>query len=460
MEASGSTGSSLNQAAGAADDMQKRIAQAAQEADNKLLNAFKNINSPTNDIKIGWYGIVGAMADAVEKSERLQRTLNAMTSWSALFKEIGSAYDKVDRMLGARPVVSLENENRPRLAGPGDIPFPNFNEAKQGFLPRLVNAPVGDTRKLFESTKDRKERRSPEQRAAEKFTDIETDLQGKIALASAKEESAAHDQIALKIKIENEQRKIGVGATQQQKDEVAALVTQLDAAERAQKAATKEAEAWRDGLREVGDIARNVFSSVASDLRSTNKEGTTFKSTLDLIDRKMMDIASRTLSDSLFGSGKDKSDSGLLGGLFKSGIGALGNAFGFGSGGGSSAFSTPLFSGKPFTFGFADGGIMTSGGPLPLHRYAGGGIANSPQLAMFGEGRTPEAYVPLPDGRSIPVAMRGQSSNVTVHNYAAGVDVTPQVTHEGVTLIVQSALQGFSKQVPGIIADSQRRSNR
>lgn len=63
---------------------------------------------------------------------------------------------------------------------------------------------------------------------------------------------------------------------------------------------------------------------------------------------------------------------------------------------------------------FADGGIMTSDGPVPLRRYAGGGVANSPQLAMFGEGATPEAYVPLPDGRAIPVKMRG-SSGMTIN---------------------------------------------
>jgi len=57
------------------------------------------------------------------------------------------------------------------------------------------------------------------------------------------------------------------------------------------------------------------------------------------------------------------------------------------------------------TFFAANGGIMTSAGPVPLRRYASGGIANSPQLAMYGEGRTPEAYVPLPDGRSIPVRL-------------------------------------------------------
>jgi len=58
-------------------------------------------------------------------------------------------------------------------------------------------------------------------------------------------------------------------------------------------------------------------------------------------------------------------------------------------------------------FKFANGGIMTGDGPMPLKTYARGGIANSPQLAMFGEGSMPEAYVPLPDGRRIPVAMQG-----------------------------------------------------
>lgn len=71
---------------------------------------------------------------------------------------------------------------------------------------------------------------------------------------------------------------------------------------------------------------------------------------------------------------------------------------------------------------FANGGIMTEFGSAPLKKYANGGIANSPQLALFGEGRTPEAYVPLPDGRTIPVTMKGGAGggdnvqiNITVH---------------------------------------------
>jgi hypothetical protein len=68
-----------------------------------------------------------------------------------------------------------------------------------------------------------------------------------------------------------------------------------------------------------------------------------------------------------------------------------------------------LFSGFSLSklFGFAEGGVMTGAGPLPLRRYASGGVASSPQLAMYGEGSVPEAFVPLPDGRRIPVQMRG-----------------------------------------------------
>ena len=70
----------------------------------------------------------------------------------------------------------------------------------------------------------------------------------------------------------------------------------------------------------------------------------------------------------------------------------------------------------PGLTGFANGGIMTGDGPMPLKTYARGGIANSPQLAMFGEGSMPEAYVPLPDGRRIPVAMQGGGGGNTTVN--------------------------------------------
>ena len=67
---------------------------------------------------------------------------------------------------------------------------------------------------------------------------------------------------------------------------------------------------------------------------------------------------------------------------------------------------------------FADGGVMTSSGPMQLNRYARGGVATRPQVALFGEGSMNEAFVPLPDGRRIPVAMNdagGTVVNMTVN---------------------------------------------
>jgi hypothetical protein len=73
-------------------------------------------------------------------------------------------------------------------------------------------------------------------------------------------------------------------------------------------------------------------------------------------------------------------------------------------------------------FAFEKGGIMTSAGAVPLKKYATGGIANSPQLAMFGEGSTPEAYVPLPDGRRIPVQMGGSGGMTITQNIVVGAN--------------------------------------
>jgi hypothetical protein len=55
---------------------------------------------------------------------------------------------------------------------------------------------------------------------------------------------------------------------------------------------------------------------------------------------------------------------------------------------------------------YAGGGIMTPYGNLPLRAYDDGGIATRPMAAIFGEGSMHEAYVPLPDGRTIPVSLQ------------------------------------------------------
>jgi hypothetical protein len=78
---------------------------------------------------------------------------------------------------------------------------------------------------------------------------------------------------------------------------------------------------------------------------------------------------------------------------------------------------------------FADGGIMTEMGPLALRKYANGGIANTPQVAVYGEGSMNEAFVPLPDGRSIPVTITGGQQQSGASN-TAGSGVTVNVINQ------------------------------
>ena len=84
-------------------------------------------------------------------------------------------------------------------------------------------------------------------------------------------------------------------------------------------------------------------------------------------------------------------------------------------------------------FGFADGGVipMANGGIKPKG-YRSGGVVTEPTY-LAGEGKYNEAVVPLPDGRSIPVMMKGSSggnANVTV-NISADGQATENITSDG-----------------------------
>lgn len=97
------------------------------------------------------------------------------------------------------------------------------------------------------------------------------------------------------------------------------------------------------------------------------------------------------------------------GGSTAGNVGGILGLLGLGGGGGAAAAGGGeiLDAGITALAFAANGGVMTSRGMMNLNRYSSGGVADGPQLAMFGEGRMREAYVPLPDGRSIPVTLDG-----------------------------------------------------
>lgn len=126
--------------------------------------------------------------------------------------------------------------------------------------------------------------------------------------------------------------------------------------------------------------------------------GDAFNAFVNNIVHALARIAEQSIAQEIFGT--DKSGAAGIGGGIAGFIAKL-----FGGSGAAGASTTAAV--NVAAFSSAGGNVMTPYGPAPLERYAEGGIARRPTVSLFGEGRTPEAYVPLPDGRSIPVSLKG-----------------------------------------------------
>lgn len=150
----------------------------------------------------------------------------------------------------------------------------------------------------------------------------------------------------------------------------------------------------------------------------------------DLLKTFMTLAALNPLKNALFGTnypvlGGSAGTGGLLGNLFNGGGGILGSLMGGGGGGPIGSIAV----GNYMMPQFANGGIMTAQGIKPLRSYSRGGIARSPQYAEYGEASKAEAYVPLPDGRSIPVSLQGGGGGTEVHIHEApGVKAETKTT--------------------------------
>ncbi|HBQ4928652.1 TPA: tape measure protein [Klebsiella pneumoniae] len=125
------------------------------------------------------------------------------------------------------------------------------------------------------------------------------------------------------------------------------------------------------------------------------------------------------------------------------------------AGSASSSSSEP----KPNVKKHANGGIFGKEGVVPLRTYQKGGIATSPQLAMFGEGSMNEAYVPLPDGRTIPVTLSAESAGKSTGNAVSPVSIQINVTKDGRTSESSSGSEsnlwnGAARQIKSIVLET------
>jgi len=217
-------------------------------------------------------------------------------------------------------------------------------------------------------------------------------------LAAAAGDVNRQNQIRLDYEIAKAQRGMAPGS----REEFAQATRDKAEAAKKQQEADAAAKEEQSKIEKATAFARETFKGFFGEVRDGLKKGQDLweafgnaaRNALNKITEKIIDLVSNKLMDQLFDG---------LGSLLDGGGSGKGGAAG-GGGGIMGAIGQGLR--WIATALFADGGIMTSRGPMPLRKYAGGGIATSPQLALFGEGSVPEAYVPVPSGR-IPVELRG-----------------------------------------------------
>lgn len=209
-------------------------------------------------------------------------------------------------------------------------------------------------------------------------------------------------------------------------------VTDVMRAEIAQTAAASAAmKQLNESIAAVRDTSRAALSGFINDLRSGKSGAEALSGALGKIADKLVDMAANSLVEA------------ALGGLFK------------GASGGGGLLGS-LFSGGGSLPAFANGGVMTANGPRALNRFAGGGVSN--RAAIFGEAG-PEAAVPLPDGRRIPVELRlpninnaAQRAGTAAQGASVAVTVAP-VFHVGGKVSAEdlaSLESRVAKSLPGV----------
>lgn len=168
-----------------------------------------------------------------------------------------------------------------------------------------------------------------------------------------------------------------------------------------QEAITRYAEVANTALgnvaektEEVNNIGKEIGLTFESAFEKAVTSGKDLGTVIDSLIQDLIQLAARTV---------------VIEPLLKAGKEAIGG-FDFmsmfsGSGGGGFDLASTAMS----FFGFKDGGIAAHGMPV----FAGGGVSNT--ASIFGEAG-PEAAVPLPDGRTIPVTLSGNTGGRTIIN--------------------------------------------
>ncbi len=191
------------------------------------------------------------------------------------------------------------------------------------------------------------------------------------------------------------------------------------------------------------------FSNATSGFEDAIAKGEKFSNVIKGLEQDIIRMITRTL---ITGPAMNALQQSGIGSLVTNGAKDIFSSI-FGPGGRIGAIQAePSISANGY-LPFASGGVMTPAGRVPLRAYAGGGIADSPQLSMFGEGRLPEAYVPLPDRRRIPVRLEGAAGGTMVTQH---INVSVGGSNASPALLAAAVRMGADTAKAELTADMNR----
>jgi tape measure domain-containing protein len=224
----------------------------------------------------------------------------------------------------------------------------------------------------------------------------------------------------------------GVAITPELEAKIDALATGYATASAEAERLAQRNDDIKDAARDFAGLGKDVLGGFIKDLRDGKDASEALADALGKLEDRLLDVG----LDALFGGG----GGGGLGGLFS-------------------------------TFFAKNGGVYARGRPQPMKTFASGGVSRS--AAIFGEAG-PEAAVPLPDGRRIPVDLRGpaqasggqQAVHVTVGvsadnngNLMPFVEsVSQRTVRQAAPGIVGASVKQVQTGLPGMMANAQARA--
>lgn len=438
------------------------VAQAWTKFENALIKAVGEVDAATGATK-GLAEGLGSLVPWLEKTPAMIEW--ATEKWKGFKGAVDDASGALNRLMGydsaevlkAAGLVPIEEERatRAREALAKATKNPNTTGGGFGGDAEAVNKRVADAFALLDKPKSTVKPVSLKDYPATGKTkkgggggaESEDEYDRAIRRAQEATEAARVEASAIGLSAEardkaKKSQELLTAAKQADKELTPQILSEIDATAAAY---AKEEEQLRRLEKAHDDAAKSAQYLSESAVDAFSDIVIDGKNAAEVAQNLAKALARAALQALLLGSGP-------LSGLFGGGLfGSLGSLFTGGATGGPMSL-----------FPHASGGVMTSRGPAPLRAYAGGGVASSPQVALYGEGSRPEAFVPLPDGRSIPVSLRLPSPNA-LGPMPGGPSITfaPVVDAKGSGAAeiarLEAALRRLAADIPSLVRQTQHR---